>query len=392
MSGLPIAFLDHPFHRKTKSSNFFVEMLSKEFEVHVFYLEGDPREMMREIADSNYETIICWQTEFCAPYFLMRGKRVVCIAMYDGVANAPDWYWLPMRQARFVNFCKALHRKHAALGIETLYVKYYGSSKDLNQATFESLKGFFWQRRPQEGLDSRFARKVLGRVVEDLHIHNAPDTEEPSEWVPDDDVSVTYFTKDGADYRRALASSNVYLCPRRTEGIGHPLIEAMARGMCVIAHDLPTANEYIIDGVNGILIDYDNPSSFEALSPRRLSRERAEALGKKARESYLRGRDEWLKTEQVIPYFVRTTPNADLAEQDIRFADRYLRISRHAYSDFYRYLHGLITLQRAGLLGTEASSLSLRETVKWQIAGIPGARICWRLAKWGLRKAKSFVR
>ncbi|QXZ80905.1 glycosyltransferase [Rhizobium sp. L51/94] len=392
MTRAPIAFLDHPFHKKTKSSNFFIDILSKEFDVHVFYLEGDPREMMRELGDSNYETVICWQTEFCAPYFLMRGKRVVCVPMYDGVANAPDWYWLPMRQARFVNFSRTLHQRHRALGIESIYVKYFGTAKDHEQATFETLRGIFWQRRPQEGLDSRFARRVLGRVVDELHIHNAPDTEDALEWEPQDDATVSYFTREGNTYREALKSSNVFLCPRRTEGIGHPLIEAMARGMCIVAHNLPTANEYIVDGVNGILIDYDNPSSFEALSPRRLSNSRAEKLGKQARSTYLRGRNEWQKSENSLPYFVQTVPEPDFTEKDVSFADRYLKISRYAHSDFYRYLHELLNLQRSGLLGSEASSLSLREIIKWRLIGVPGSRMAWRLTKRFGRRVRSVFR
>ena len=36
-------------------------------------------------------------------------------------------------------------------------------------------------------------------------------------------------------------------------------IEAMAMGKCVVAHNDATMNEYIKDGVNGILFDADRP-------------------------------------------------------------------------------------------------------------------------------------
>jgi hypothetical protein len=342
--------------------------------------------MMREIADSDYELIVCWQTEFCAPYFLLRGKRVVCVPMFDGVENVPNWYWLAMRQARFINFCQSLHLRHKSLGIESIYAKYFGTAKmDLPQARFETLRGFFWQRRPEDGLHFKFARSVLGKVVTSLHIHNAPDTAAPEDWRPDFGCTISHFSDDAREYKRALEESNIFLSPRRTEGIGHPLIEAMARGMCVIAHDKPTANEYIIDGVNGILIDYDTPQSFNAaLEPsgdRGITLQRAEALGKAARAFYLKGCKEWENTAKLLPYFVETTPAPDLTQRERRFADAYLYITKFAQKDFYRYLHKLLILQGKGLTGVEASAMRYRERIRWAVRGFPGAILIWRLMR-----------
>ncbi len=384
-----IAFIDHPFHKKTRSSNFFIDVLKDEYDLHTFFLGVDPRSTIEEIADSDYDLVICWQTEFCAPYFLMRGKRVVCIPMFDGVENAPSWYWLAMRQARFINFCQDLHRKHRSLGIESIYVQYFGGSKlDIKQASFESLKGIFWQRRPNEGLDYRFARSVLGDVVDSIHIHNAPDIGDATDWQPPFGFTVSLFGKDSRNYRSALEEANIFLAPRKTEGIGHPLIEAMARGMCVIAHDKPTANEYIVDGVNGILIDYDKPHSFKELndpnSKKFLTKERAEEFGKQARAFYEHGRKEWLRDVEFLPYFVGTTPVADLSTQDVSFAEDYLSIVRFAHLDFYRFLHKLLKLQSRGYLGKEASTIRIREQLHWRIKAIPGARATWA----GLRAIK----
>lgn len=385
-----IAFIDHPFHRKTRSSNFFVELLSETFVVHLFYLDPDPRSTMREIADSDYDLVVCWQTEFCAPYFLTRGKRVVCVPMFDGVETAPDWYWLSMRQARFINFSEKLHLLHKSLGIESIYAKYFGVAKmDLPQAKFGILRGFFWQRRPEDGLHYKFARSVLGSAVTALHIHNAPDTQSAEDWKPDWGCTVSHFNDDASEYRKALEASNVFLSPRRTEGIGHPLIEAMARGMCVIAHDKPTANEYIIDGVNGILVDYDSPASFEKIKPSGskdgLTLARAELLGKTARAFYLKGCEDWEETSKLLPYFVQTTPSPDLTDRDVKFADQYLSITRFAHRDFYRFLHNLLRLQGKGFVGAEASAIRHRERIKWAIKSLPGAVLLWRVMRRVLR-------
>jgi hypothetical protein len=39
-------------------------------------------------------------------------------------------------------------------------------------------------------------------------------------------------------------------------------LEAMAMGKCVVAHNDATMNEYIKDGVNGILFDADGPAAI----------------------------------------------------------------------------------------------------------------------------------
>lgn len=382
MSKPKIAFLDHPFHRKTRSSHFFADLLSETFEVHTFYVPDDPRAIMQEIGDSSYDIVVCWQTEVCAPYLLMRGKRVVCIPMYDGVANVPAWYWMTMRQARFISFSKKLHERLRGLGIESYYFQYY-SKKNVNvpRASFFGLRGFFWQRRPEEGLDYSWARSVLGQAVPSLHVHNAPDNERPEDWQPDSMCTVTEYGEDSSAYLAALEQANVYICPRRTEGIGMALIEAMARGMCVIAHNEPTANEYLVDGVNGLLVDYDNPKPFVDWLPMStddkssfLSPELAARLGEQAHRSYVNGLKKWEEESKSIPILVRGAPSADLSKKEQSFLDDYLYIAKYARLDFPRYLHRLMQLHHKGMLGEEMSAISLRETWKRRVAAVPGVR------------------
>jgi glycosyltransferase involved in cell wall biosynthesis len=52
-----------------------------------------------------------------------------------------------------------------------------------------------------------------------------------------------------------LKKSNIYLAPRKIEGIGLSFLEAMAIGMVVVAYDNGTMNEYIKHDYNGYLFD-----------------------------------------------------------------------------------------------------------------------------------------
>lgn len=50
---------------------------------------------------------------------------------------------------------------------------------------------------------------------------------------------------------------HVYVYPTRLEGIGLTIIEALASGLPVITTNCPPMNEFVIDGVNGFLIDVE---------------------------------------------------------------------------------------------------------------------------------------
>ncbi|GLQ54970.1 glycosyltransferase [Devosia nitrariae] len=395
-----LAFIGHPFHTKTRSNNFFIEILKREFDVHVFYIEPDPRALMEEIANAGYELVVCWQTEFCAPYFLMRGLRVVCVPMFDGVERAPDWYWLTMRQARFISFSQELHRNLRRLNLESYSFRYYGHSVlEVPQAKFDGLRAFFWQRRPEEGVHYKFVRHLLGDVVDALHVHNAPDRAKPEDWEPDNAATVSHFNDDGSAYRQALEKANVFVCPRHTEGIGMSMIEALARGMCVVAHNKATANEYIVDGVNGLLIDFAQQPKFKS-APSAFTRKKellldvaiAERLGQKAREMYLAGYRAWLEDEPRIPLLVMSAPKADLDASDRNFADTYLSICKFAHRDFGRFLFELLRLRRRGLQGHEAASVTMADQIAWSLKRIPGAVITAKVGRRTLRVVRSIVR
>lgn len=384
---LKIAFLDHPFHRKTKSSNFFVTILEQDFHVDIYYIESDSRDLLQIIASKDYDTIICWQTEYCAPYLLAKGQRVVCIPMYDGVANAPDIYWTSMRQARFISFSQAIHRKLLDLEIESYYFQYFNPDHQaLPQADFSSgLKFFFWQRRPDDGLSGSFAGRVAKAVITGqntktqdwrLHVHNAPDDGRAEKWEPLSATSVSTFLPSADHYRKLLSEANVFICPRYTEGIGMTMLEALARGMFVVAHDEPTANEYIAEGVNGALIDYyeyrdkdpDGDGDDRSSDKKRgeLGSSNFESLnvalcGQVARQRYLEGINRWNKKSKDIPFLIRTTPRADLREAELEMADGALEASRFGQDDFEQYISELRRLASKGFSGKEASNLHRTE-------------------------------
>lgn len=401
-----LAFIDHPFHRKTKSSNFFVRLLAPEFDIDIYHLEADPRDQLLLIENNNYDIVICWQTEFCAPFFLLNQLPVICIPMYDGVENIPDWYWISMRQARFISFSKILHLRLKKLEIESSYVQYYGDCNNPPpKAEFDSLRGFFWQRRPREGLDYKFARKVFrvspshrkseksppeGRsyndmIVSSLHIHNAPDDGDPLDWEPDFTCTVSGFSDNPKIYNEFLSKSNIFLCPRMTEGIGLAMIEALARGMCVIAHDASTANEYIVHNVNGLLIDYNRPPLLD------LDLSKARRMGEKAREIWLAKSQEWSSQESYLRFYVMTAPIPSIESSMLKYLPAYLEICRLYYVDNVNFMLNLQNLIRSGFMNSDPKIISRFEQIKFRIKSVSGILLAYRIFRKAIIKIKHLV-
>ena len=100
------------------------------------------------------------------------------------------------------------------------------------------------------------------------------------------------------EYRKILEEPGVYVAPRLKEGIGMSFIEQMSMGKCVIAHNDSTMDEYIADGVNGLLVDMSNPRPVEM--------EEIEKARLNARKSIIAFNGRWEKDkEDILRFFSR---------------------------------------------------------------------------------------
>jgi hypothetical protein len=74
-------------------------------------------------------------------------------------------------------------------------------------------------------------------------------------------------------------------------------LEAMAMGMCVVAENQPTANEYILSGKNGILYGGGRERIYP---PRRVEPAELARMGREARETIRRIHGEWITKKVEI--------------------------------------------------------------------------------------------
>lgn len=286
-----LLFVGHTFHTRSRSSAFFLDRLHDVFDVETLFVNPETLKMA-DLPDGDFELVVLWQIDFLAPVFIAMGYRTVVIPMYDASAGLPDLHFKLMREALFINFSVNLHLRTIRLGCRSLYARYFPDPSAFDVVSdFGTLRGFLWQRRPDE-IDVDLVDRLMGDSLSTLHVHNAPDYGEAPQignaQVGFGHCTITQSTwfESQADYLKVLESCNVYFAPRRAEGIGLGYLEAMARGMIVVAGDLPTHNEYISNWYNGILINPDDTSSFNIISPAR--------IGKNARTTIQLGRSNWL--------------------------------------------------------------------------------------------------
>ncbi len=312
---MKISFVGHSYHQVTQSSRFFIDILETLGSITYFWstgpsdtdLESDPS----GIADA--DLVVVWQDVASAQRLVQHDlPNAVFVPMYDACTHLERSDWrqlLAPRRLKILNFCSALHSRLQRYGADSsAYFQYFPDPAVYDPASdFEALRGFFWQRRSDPNWTH--VQRLTGQAAFDsFTLHLAVDPGAPVAALPSEqeqrerNIELTRWFPDRDDLVRKLRQANVYFAPRPDEGIGLAFLEAMAMGMAVCAHDAPTHNEYIVDGVNGYLFTMHDPHACDWA--------RAAELGGRARESVEKGYPRWLADRTRLLDFLVTPQQA----------------------------------------------------------------------------------
>lgn len=291
---MQIALIDHSYHERTKSTRFFSEILEGIGNVRRFYDDSwcDGPESWKEQFDENaYDLIVICQIHKAFSALSGKHDNVVFVPMYDAMLDGSRFYWSrSFNKAKCLAFSQKLHEEVTRRGATSRYFKYFPDPAGHQAVTdFSEIRPFFWYRSKDIGLDL-ITELCSATQIANLSIHNAPDPGQPPLSAPRfppniSRVETSTWFADADAYREALLKSNVFFSPRMREGIGMAFLEAMASGLCVVAPDFPTMNEYIANGTNGILYSPGRTSPLDF--------SRARDIGGGARETAERGFADW---------------------------------------------------------------------------------------------------
>lgn len=263
-----ILFIGHSYHKKTKSSQFFIDVLSKKYKMDIFYnetWENGKGLDFKAIENKKYDAIIFWQ--LLPPFNYIsrfKCKNLIYVPMYDHSGLWSKSKWIFLKRFKIINFSKTLHEKHLKWKFNSLLVRYFTPMGDFQEGNQDEI--FFWQR--QSDFNFETLKKLMGEKVFKVHIHKALDPNQEFYQPSKDDekkYSITYSTWFDSKVQmwNLIKKKGIYVAPRPLEGIGMSFLEAMSLGKAVVAIDAPTMNEYIEHNKNGYLFDLNNPKAID---------------------------------------------------------------------------------------------------------------------------------
>lgn len=279
-----IAFVGHSFHRKTASVNFFIDLLLEHYQIEFYWsLPGSYKSDLRtfDLENKPYHAVIFFQI-LPTPGELepIMSRNIILVPMFDNDPFITLSQWSKYSKYKFINFSRTLFSKLEFLDFQkNIYLQFaptvpkFRKSRDVNQKP----KVFFWQR--SEHINWSVLKKLIDFTqISSLHLHRIEKDVANDNWfeIPEGqdfegfDITFSSWFDSKDELYRLLSDCDIFVAPRLFEGIGQTFLEAMAMGKCVISPNFPTMNEYIENGLNGILFDIMDPKPIDFRQWRRI--------------------------------------------------------------------------------------------------------------------------
>lgn len=312
MSKPVFVYAGHSYHRLTSSTRFLLDLLERNYQLSVLWDEGwqPSGKPLRasQINELNPDVVLFFQT-LPAPGELERIKcrRLFLVPMHDYVVSHPHEEWLRVRSSglRAINFCRATHEIFVELGYESRCVQYWPQPQVKTVPASDKLRIFFWARMQEIGWP--LLKSLLGAArPERIVIRAAADPEQELDMPSDGEireynVEVVSGWLEKSRYIELLTSCNLFVAPRRYEGIGQSFLEAMSYGLAVIAPDSPTMNEYVQHRRNGYLYNFEAPMPLDFVN--------LPGLCKQAAADVKDGHRAWQSQEREILDYLASSPS-----------------------------------------------------------------------------------
>lgn len=325
MNKKKLVYVGHEYHKKTKSVDFFIEILRQEYEVD--YMTFDPETNQingdSEAFVKKYDVLVLFQMP--VPVSLLKEnfnfKHGVYVPMYDGTGEAPNQFWLDYKDFNIINFSKTLHERLDKMGFSSYFIQYFPKPA-LEVEEGDAGTVFFWQRRSNININM-IGELISKSQVKNIHIHKAVDPEQ--EYIePSDEMKSKYnfsystWYANKSDMLEDVKKAAIYVAPREYEGIGMSFLEAMAMGKCVIAPDHPTMNEYIKHGFNGYLYDNHN------VAPINMNNSDIKEIQKNVYAYMKEGYAEWEKNKNAILCWVEKDVKIDTHRMEQTYKEQFV--------------------------------------------------------------------
>ena len=264
-----LAFVDHNYHKNTRSGDFLREIFSEYFIIDDYWWSLKEEKKLIDYLKI-YEDIFFFQSLIPSYDLLkLKGKNLMWAPMYDNLSF--DWkYW---KKIKYVNikllcFSKKIKLHVDKLGCHNIGLKYFIRPKNIEfKIPQKTLNIFFWYRNDLKLNDwiDLFNLNMINKII----YLERPDPGRKSEHIDKtildkykiEIIKKSFLPKN--QYIEYIKNCDVFISPRKQEGIGMGFLEAISMGKYIVANNDSTMNEYITDKKIGFFIDKKNEKKID---------------------------------------------------------------------------------------------------------------------------------
>ena len=245
-----IAFIDHNFHQKTRSGDFLRKILSKEFSVDDYW--WSLKNQYKIIGDiKHYDYFFFFQSLLPLEDLLkIRTKQIIWAPMYDNLDKSNSfWKKIKFLNIKILSFSDPVKKLCEKNDCNYLSLKFADKDKFIKSKNKKKVNIFFWYRNNISVYDwiNYFNIKDINQII----YLDRPDPGKKSEKINIQDlkkfkikvIKKDFFSK--IKYLKLIKNCDIFVCPRKQEGIGMSFIEALAMGKYLIFHNDYTMKEYV---------------------------------------------------------------------------------------------------------------------------------------------------
>ena len=260
-----LAFIDHEYHKKTKSGDFLRKILSRQYKITNFWVKKDTKINERAFIYKNFFFFQIF------PRFSFLNKtfkrNIMWAPMYDSPLHPIGyskllWDIIKFYGVKVVSFNQKISADAKKNQVKTLDLKYFKKtiiSKKIRKKKSSKLKILFWYRGGIR-LNEWINFFDLNKINKIIYFRTLDTPKEKS-------LSIVKLNKfefitkpfiKNSDFLKIIDKIDVFVCSRKKEGIGMAQVEALARGKYLVGFNDGTMNEYIINKKIGFLFDHQS--------------------------------------------------------------------------------------------------------------------------------------
>lgn len=216
------------------------------------------------LVSSDKKPLLFWQIHPPKELLIKSQDRIITWApMWDAEKNKGDEFWsmLP-KNLQILAFSDKIYQFSKRNNLKSILLQFMPKPAE-NRVNFNDRVLFYWNR---DGLIGKSFLEKLCRVlaVKTLYFRDEIDPHidkrlhytlskkcAGAKVIPVPSLSQMNYE----DYHQLMEKVNIYIAPRKLEGIGLTYLEALSRGCFVLACDAAAMNEYIIHQKNGWLFN-----------------------------------------------------------------------------------------------------------------------------------------